>query len=37
MGLEDIAPLVADLLGVDFEAPDGVAPAGLLSQPDAGR
>jgi hypothetical protein len=37
MGLEDIAPLVADLLGIDFEAPDGVAPAGLLSQPGAGR
>ena len=33
IGLEDIAPLVADLLGLDFEAPDGVAPAGFLSKP----
>ena len=30
MGLEDIAPLIAELLGLPFEAPDGVIPAGLL-------
>jgi predicted AlkP superfamily pyrophosphatase or phosphodiesterase len=32
IGLEDVAPLVAALLGLDFEAPDGVAPAGFLSK-----
>jgi hypothetical protein len=30
MGSEDIAPLVALLLGLDFEAPDGTAPLGAL-------
>ena len=29
--LVDVAPLVARLLGVDFEAPDGVAPLGFLA------
>jgi predicted AlkP superfamily pyrophosphatase or phosphodiesterase len=33
LGLEDIAPLAAELLGIEFQAPDGVTPAGLLSQP----
>lgn len=28
--LEDVAPLVAELLGVRFAAPDGVLPAGML-------
>lgn len=31
MGLVDVAPLVASLLGLDFEAPDGVLLAGLLA------
>ncbi|MEZ6185641.1 MAG: ectonucleotide pyrophosphatase/phosphodiesterase [Planctomycetota bacterium] len=31
LGLEDVAPVVAELLGVEFAAPDGVLPAGLLS------
>lgn len=31
MGLEDIAPLAAELLGLEFQAPDGVLQAGLLS------
>jgi len=30
MGLEDVAPLIAELLGLPFEAPDGVIPRGLL-------
>lgn len=34
MGSEDVAPLVARLLGLDFEAPDGVAPLGLLALED---
>ncbi len=33
MGLEDVAPVVARLLGIEFDAPDGVLPAGLLQQP----
>jgi hypothetical protein len=33
LGLEDVAPLVARLLGVAFDAPDGVLPAGLLAAP----
>jgi len=36
MGLEDVAPLIAELLGVPFSAPDGVAHTGLLS-PRGGR
>lgn len=31
LGMEQIAPLVARLLGLDFHAPDGVAPPGLLA------
>ncbi len=31
IGLEDIAPLIASLLALDFEAPDGLAPLGLLA------
>jgi predicted AlkP superfamily pyrophosphatase or phosphodiesterase len=31
MGLEDIAPLIARILDVPFNAPDGVAPLGLLN------
>ncbi len=26
MGIEDIAPLISELLGIPFEAPDGVSP-----------
>jgi predicted AlkP superfamily pyrophosphatase or phosphodiesterase len=33
IGLEDIAPLIAKLLDVEFEAPDGAAPVGLLAPP----
>lgn len=32
MGLEDVAPLAAELLGVPFDAPDGVAPKGILAK-----
>lgn len=32
--LTDIAPLVAALLGLDFEAPDGALPAGFLEPAD---
>jgi hypothetical protein len=31
MGLEDIAPLVARMLDIPFDAPDGIAPLGLLA------
>ncbi|MCH8334227.1 alkaline phosphatase family protein, partial [Candidatus Sumerlaeota bacterium] len=31
MGLEDVAPLIAELLGIPFDAPDGVAPLGVLT------
>jgi predicted AlkP superfamily pyrophosphatase or phosphodiesterase len=31
--LEDVAPLVASLLGIPFAAPDGVLPAGMLADP----
>lgn len=38
LGLEDVAPLVAALLGIAFHAPDGILPAGLLrSAPDPAR
>lgn len=30
IGTEDVAPLIAALLGLDFDAPDGGLPAGLL-------
>lgn len=30
MGVEDVAPLVAKLLGLDFTAPDGAAPLGVI-------
>ncbi len=33
MGLEDVAPLVAELLGLSFKAPDGVLYPGLLMLP----
>jgi arylsulfatase A-like enzyme len=33
MGLEDVAPVVAGLLGIEFDAPDGALPAGLLQEP----
>jgi hypothetical protein len=33
LSLEDVAPLVARLLGVAFDTPDGVLPAGLLAWP----
>jgi arylsulfatase A-like enzyme len=32
MGLEDVAPLIARLLGVPFDAPDGVAPLGVIAR-----
>ncbi len=34
LGMEQIAPLVAALLGLDLEAPDGTLPAGLLAPPE---
>ncbi|HVS66426.1 MAG TPA: ectonucleotide pyrophosphatase/phosphodiesterase [Thermoanaerobaculia bacterium] len=34
MGSEDVAPLIARLLGLDLEAKDGAAPLGLLDLPD---
>ena len=34
MGLEDVAPLVAELLRIPFEAPDGVSPKSLLAVQD---
>jgi predicted AlkP superfamily pyrophosphatase or phosphodiesterase len=37
LGLEQIAPLVAHLLDLPFEAPDGALPAGLLTEPDRQR
>jgi hypothetical protein len=30
MGLEDIAPIVSELLDLDFESPDGVLYPGIL-------
>jgi predicted AlkP superfamily pyrophosphatase or phosphodiesterase len=33
IGLEDVAPMIAALLGLRLEAPDGVLPAGLLRRP----
>jgi predicted AlkP superfamily pyrophosphatase or phosphodiesterase len=36
-GLEDVAPLVAALLGVPFQALDGVLPAGLLLDRETSR
>jgi predicted AlkP superfamily pyrophosphatase or phosphodiesterase len=33
IGLEDVAPLIAELLGLDFEAPKGTAPLGFLRRP----
>lgn len=36
MGLEDIAPLVAALLGLDFPTPDGTFYPGLLADPPVG-
>lgn len=32
MALEDVAPVIARLLGVPFAAPDGVAPEGVLAR-----
>lgn len=32
LGLEDMAPLVAALLGLSWEAPDGILPRGLLAR-----
>jgi hypothetical protein len=34
MGLEDIAPLVTQLLGIPFQSPDGVLFPGLLDIPN---
>ena len=34
MGIEDMAPLIAELLGIPFEAPDGVSPRSLLAVQD---
>jgi predicted AlkP superfamily pyrophosphatase or phosphodiesterase len=31
MGIRDVAPLVARLLGLDFKAPDGVLPPGIVA------
>ena len=31
MGIEDIAPLISELFGIPFEAPDGVSPKCLLA------
>ncbi len=33
MGMEDIAPVVAALLGIPFDAPDGILRPGILHQP----
>jgi len=30
MGLQDVAPIVASLLGIPFNAPDGVLYPGIL-------
>lgn len=32
MALEDVAPLIARLLGIEFTAPDGVAPLGVIAR-----
>lgn len=32
MALQDVAPLIARLLGIEFTAPDGVAPLGVLAR-----
>lgn len=37
MAMEDIAPLIARLLGLQFEAPDGVVLEGLLEEYEGGR
>ena len=34
MGIEDVAPLISELLGIPFEAPDGVSPKSLLAVQD---
>jgi hypothetical protein len=34
MGIEDMAPLIAELLGIPFEAHDGVSPKSLLAVQD---
>ena len=34
LGLEDIAPLIAQLLDLSFSAPDGTSPHNLLEIPD---
>jgi len=34
MGIEDTAPLIAELLGIPFEAPDGVSPKSLMAVQD---
>ena len=31
MGMADLAPLISELLGIPFEAPDGVSPTSLLT------
>jgi predicted AlkP superfamily pyrophosphatase or phosphodiesterase len=33
LGLEDVAPIVAKLLKLEFDAPDGHAPAGIFARP----
>jgi hypothetical protein len=33
IGLQDVAPIAAALLGIPFQAPDGVLPMGLLAAP----
>lgn len=37
LGLEDIAPMIAELLDLDLEAPDGTCPWGLLTERGRGR
>ena len=34
MEIEDMAPLISELLGIPFEAPDGVSPKSLLADQD---
>jgi hypothetical protein len=35
MGLEDIAPVIARLLGIPFQAPDGTLYLGLLQEKES--
>ena len=37
MGLEDIAPVISRLLGLNFNSPDGILMPGILKMPSARR